>query len=238
MAGRSTSTTRPRAGSAASSRSVTRRSAVVAELKRRRGGGPELLAYRNGRRWHDVSSTDINDYIKQATRGEFSAKDFRTWNATVLAAVALADEGAEATTKTARKRVMNDGGQGRRILPRQHAGRMPRLLHRPAGVRPLPVGLDDRRRAAGCGRPVPHSPPVGTPRGGGSGARPDHREAHARDRPHRFGEGPLTISDPAQIPVAPTSSACVKLPPAAGPAGSGRTPLRPSSARDRRMGGS
>ena len=85
---------------------------IVAELKRRRGGGPELLAYRNSRRWHDISSTEINDYIKHATRADFSAKDFRTWNATMLAAVLLADEGTEATTKTARKRVINSAVKG------------------------------------------------------------------------------------------------------------------------------
>jgi DNA topoisomerase IB len=63
---------------------------LIAALKRRRGGGRELLAYRRGRRWVDVRSEDINAYLKQAAGSEFSAKDFRTWNATVLAAVALA----------------------------------------------------------------------------------------------------------------------------------------------------
>ena len=55
----------------------------------------------------DLRSEDINDYIKQVTAREHSAKDFRTWNATVLAAVALAVEGREATSKTARKRAVN-----------------------------------------------------------------------------------------------------------------------------------
>ena len=63
---------------------------VVAALKRRRGGGPELLAAKEGRRWVDIRSDDINAYVKDATSHDFSAKDFRTWNATVLAAVALA----------------------------------------------------------------------------------------------------------------------------------------------------
>lgn len=59
-------------------------------LKRRRSGGEKLLAYRNGRRWHDVTAADINDYIREVTGGDFTAKDFRTWHATVLAAVGLA----------------------------------------------------------------------------------------------------------------------------------------------------
>jgi DNA topoisomerase IB len=62
---------------------------VVSRLRSRRGGGPELLAFREGGRWVDVRSTDINHFIRQHAAGEFSAKDFRTWGATVLAAVAL-----------------------------------------------------------------------------------------------------------------------------------------------------
>jgi DNA topoisomerase IB len=80
---------------------------VVASLKRRRAGGPELLAYKNGRRWVDVTSGDINDYIQEVTGGPFTAKDFRTWNATVLAAVSLALLGQRAKSKTARKRVVS-----------------------------------------------------------------------------------------------------------------------------------
>jgi DNA topoisomerase-1 len=78
---------------------------LIRLLKGRRGGGPELLAYRNGRRWIDLRSTDINAYIKESTGGDFTAKDFRTWNATLLAAVALAIAD-EASTKTARGRVV------------------------------------------------------------------------------------------------------------------------------------
>jgi DNA topoisomerase I len=86
-------------------------SEIVQRLKRRRHGGPELLAYRNGREWRDVSSRDINAFIKQQCGQEFSAKDFRTWNATVLAAVALAVSGAAATSKTARKRAITRATQ-------------------------------------------------------------------------------------------------------------------------------
>jgi DNA topoisomerase I len=81
---------------------------IVRELKRRRGGSPELLAYRDGRRWRDLKSADINAYIKEVTGGDFSAKDFRTWNATVLAAVALAVSGPAAQASgRARKRAVN-----------------------------------------------------------------------------------------------------------------------------------
>ena len=77
---------------------------VVRALKRRRGGGEELLAYKDGARWVDVKSADINAYLKQVTGGGFSAKDFRTWSGTVLAAVALAVSAMAATSKTARQR--------------------------------------------------------------------------------------------------------------------------------------
>lgn len=79
---------------------------IVATLKSRRGGRDELLAYREGRSWVDVRSGEINDYVKEVTHQAFSAKDFRTWNGTVLAATALARSGREAATKTARKRAM------------------------------------------------------------------------------------------------------------------------------------
>jgi len=80
---------------------------LVEALKRRRGGGPELLAYKQGGRWTDVKSADINEYLKQAAGGDFSAKDFRTWNATVLAALALGVSGeAAGGTSRARKRAI------------------------------------------------------------------------------------------------------------------------------------
>jgi DNA topoisomerase I len=79
---------------------------VVTGLKRRRSGGAELLAYKEGRRWVDVKSTDINDYIREIADEDFTAKDFRTWNATVLAAVALAVS-TQASSKTARKQAIS-----------------------------------------------------------------------------------------------------------------------------------
>jgi DNA topoisomerase-1 len=77
---------------------------AVRALKRRRGGGDELLAYRNGRRWVDVKSPDINEYVKAIAGEEFSAKDFRTWSGTVLAAVALAVSDSVGRSVSSRKR--------------------------------------------------------------------------------------------------------------------------------------
>jgi DNA topoisomerase IB len=79
---------------------------IVEKLKRRRGGTDDLLAYQAGRDWRDVRSDDVNEYIKALTGADFSAKDFRTWHATVLAAVALAVSFQAARSKTAQKRAV------------------------------------------------------------------------------------------------------------------------------------
>jgi len=86
-------------------------SSILSALKRRRGGGRELLAYRDARRsWVDVTSDDINAYLRAGTGITCSAKDFRTWNATVLAEVALA-VGTLPASPTGRKRRVNQAIQ-------------------------------------------------------------------------------------------------------------------------------
>ena len=79
---------------------------AVGTLKRRRGGGVGLLAYRDGRQWRDVTSDDINAYVKEVVGGDVSAKDFRTWHGTVLAAVALAGKLEDRASPTKRKRAV------------------------------------------------------------------------------------------------------------------------------------
>jgi DNA topoisomerase I len=85
---------------------------LVRALKRRRGGGERLLAYKEGRRWHDLRSEQINEYLKSLIGDDYSAKAFRTWNATVLAAVSLAADGREARSATARTRAINGAVRG------------------------------------------------------------------------------------------------------------------------------
>ena len=80
--------------------------AAVNDLLRRTEGGPELLAYTDGDTWRDVTSADINAYIKDVVGGEVSAKDFRTWHGTVIAAVSLAAANEGARTVTARRRAV------------------------------------------------------------------------------------------------------------------------------------
>jgi DNA topoisomerase I len=80
--------------------------ALVAELKRRRSGS-QLLAWREGKRWSELHADEVNEYVKRVSGGDFTAKDFRTWNATVLAAVVLADDGEGQKTRAARERFVS-----------------------------------------------------------------------------------------------------------------------------------
>jgi DNA topoisomerase I len=81
--------------------------AVVATLKQRSRGGRELLAYQQDGAWVNVRSDDVNAWIKEQSGGDCTAKDFRTWKATVLAAVALATSWEAAKSRTARTRAIS-----------------------------------------------------------------------------------------------------------------------------------
>ena len=80
--------------------------AAVRSLRRRRGGGDQLLVYRAGSSWHDVTAADINDYLREISGGDYTAKDFRTWHATVLAAVGLAVSERAPDSDSARQRAV------------------------------------------------------------------------------------------------------------------------------------
>jgi DNA topoisomerase IB len=76
-------------------------------LQRPEGTGEELLAYQvEDGTWRDVTSSEINAYLKEISGAEITAKDFRTWNATVLMAARLA-EAAPPRSRTARKKVVS-----------------------------------------------------------------------------------------------------------------------------------
>ncbi|MEV6246075.1 DNA topoisomerase IB [Streptomyces sp. NPDC051742] len=80
---------------------------VVRSLLHRGGGGPQLFAYWQGGAWHEVHADALNAYLRDRSGVDISAKDFRTWHATVLAAVALAvSEEAAGESATARRRAV------------------------------------------------------------------------------------------------------------------------------------
>ncbi|MGC3860876.1 DNA topoisomerase IB [Micromonospora chersina] len=78
---------------------------VLTNLRRRRRSEERLFGYWDGQSWRDVRSDEVNDYLRDASGGEMTAKDFRTWHATVLAATELATVGPQRST-AGRKRAV------------------------------------------------------------------------------------------------------------------------------------
>lgn len=64
---------------------------LLGALRRARTGSPRLLCYHTADGWREVRAADLNEEFKQLVGADFTVKDLRTWNATVLAAVLYAD---------------------------------------------------------------------------------------------------------------------------------------------------
>ena len=143
---------------------------VVAALKRRRGGGDELLAYKRNRRWVDVRSRR-HQRVPQGGHGPRHLRQGLPHVGRHRPGRGRARRLAAPTARrqTARKRAMIARGQGGRPLPRQHAGRRARVLHRPARLRPLPAGPHDRPRARRDRRRRGRDGDPGPRGGGGAG---------------------------------------------------------------------
>lgn len=75
-------------------------------MRRRRSGGPRLLEYLSGRVPTPLASADVNTYLREQTGLDISAKDLRTWAATVLAAEVLALSDEPGDTKASRARAV------------------------------------------------------------------------------------------------------------------------------------
>jgi DNA topoisomerase I len=80
--------------------------AAVETMRRRRSSDPRLMAYQVDRRWLPLDAPKVNDYLRNSTGGDMTAKDFRTWHATVLAAEALAVTEEPGHTAASRKRAI------------------------------------------------------------------------------------------------------------------------------------
>jgi DNA topoisomerase IB len=61
-----------------------------------------LFAWQQGDTWHPLHSHDVSAYIAGHADGHFTAKEFRTWNATVLMALLLANAGPPASPRRAK----------------------------------------------------------------------------------------------------------------------------------------
>ena len=92
-------------------RSVPQRQVVanreLARLVKRYLGTPgtRLFRYRDGSRWRDLTSRDVNAYLHDTLGVPYSAKDFRTWGGTLRAATVLAELGIPRSDAEARRNV-------------------------------------------------------------------------------------------------------------------------------------
>ena len=79
---------------------------TVRALAHTSNGLPALFCFQDARAaWHPLHSHDVSAYIADSSGGHFTAKEFRTWNATVLMALALASTGPPESEAAARKAV-------------------------------------------------------------------------------------------------------------------------------------
>ncbi len=83
---------------------------VIDRMTVRRKAEDRVLCAREGRRWVPLQAGDINDHIRELFGLDVTAKDFRTWHATVHVAAALGDAVLSSpkpvTSKTGRARVV------------------------------------------------------------------------------------------------------------------------------------
>jgi DNA topoisomerase IB len=132
--------------------------ALVVSLRRARTGTDRLFVYHEHGEWHEVRAPQVNDRFKELAGEPFTVKDLRTWQATVRAAIFLAEAPEPASESSRRslltevmKRVADDLGNtpavarsayvDPRVVEQQEEGR--------TIARPLDrIGSDDLSRPA------------------------------------------------------------------------------------------
>ena len=75
-------------------------------MRRRRSGSDRMLAFKDDAGWHDLDAEHVNAYLSQIFDSDLTAKDFRTWHATVHAAVSLASSPEPGETKASQRRAI------------------------------------------------------------------------------------------------------------------------------------
>ncbi len=83
---------------------VTDRALVRLIARQLRTPGPRAFTYRRGARWRTLTAHDVNAYLRRRV-GRYSAKDFRTWGATLRAATVLAELGPASSASEAKRNV-------------------------------------------------------------------------------------------------------------------------------------
>jgi DNA topoisomerase IB len=123
---------------------------AIETMRRRRSGPDDLLVFRERDGWHDVRSDEINEYIQEKIGEEFSAKDFRTWHGTVLAAAELAavepprsKSGSERAIREAVKRVAERLGNTPAVCRRSYID--PKVLDRFRAGETIELPATDRK---------------------------------------------------------------------------------------------
>ena len=93
-------------------RSITQRNVIVGKDFARfvnellKTPGPRLFRYQAGKKWENVDSGDVNDYIESVAGFPYTAKDFRTWGGTLRAATVLAELGKGKSQSERKKNVV------------------------------------------------------------------------------------------------------------------------------------
>ena len=91
----------------------------------------------------NLTGARLNDYIREHMGEEFTAKDFRTWGGTLIAAIALAEHGAAGDGDRGEEARRGGHARGRRAA-RKHAGRCARVVRQPGGRRAVSRRANDR----------------------------------------------------------------------------------------------
>jgi DNA topoisomerase-1 len=107
--------------------------AVIRELERT--PGKHLFRYQAADAWYDLSSRDVNGYLRTVANVPYTAKDFRTWTGTLECALALAKAGPAPSKRQAKKNVVSAIRSVAEVL-----GNTP-AISRKSYVHPLVVGL-------------------------------------------------------------------------------------------------
>lgn len=85
------------------------------------------LAYQDGDGgWHSITGASLNAFLKEVTGGDFTAKDFRTWQATVVAAMHLARAFPAASTPKAKQQAA--AATARKVA--EHLGNTPAVARK------------------------------------------------------------------------------------------------------------
>ena len=121
--------------------------------------GRRLFRYRNGTQWCDLQARDVNDYLQEIAGVAYTAKDFRTWGATLRFATILADLGPATSERQAKSNVV----MGLRLVAAE-LGNTPAIC-RKSYIHPMVIAryLDDGEtirppRRAGSRSPLAHAP--------------------------------------------------------------------------------